>query len=150
MAYGVVFFPSFHDAIKELPDEQRLNIYDAIACYGLYGEIIEMQPVVKSLFALMKPVIDSSQNKYRAAKANGSKGGRGKKKQKENQNQNQNQNHDKDKEKDKEKDYEKDKESFPPASPRMDEETKFEKKRQAALDALMKEMHGKDITTQRS
>ena len=72
MADGVVFLPSFHEAIKDLPDAERLGIYDAITRYGLYGEIIEMTPGVKSLFALIKPVIDSSQRRYRQAKTNGS------------------------------------------------------------------------------
>ena len=72
MSDGVVFFPSFHEAIKELPDAERLCAYDAIVNYGLYGEVIEMPPIIKALFAVMKPNIDASQRRHRAAKANGS------------------------------------------------------------------------------
>ena len=55
-----------------------------------------MPPVVKSMFALIKPVIDSSQRRYRAAKENGSKGGRPRKNQTENQTINQTGNQEKD------------------------------------------------------
>ena len=96
MADGVVFLPSFHEAIKDLPDAERLGVYDAVVRYGLYGEVMEMPPVVKSMFALIKPVIDSSQRRYRAAKENGSKGGRPRKNQTENQTKNQTENQEKD------------------------------------------------------
>ena len=108
MADGVVFLPSFHEAIRELPDEERLLAYDAIANYGLYGEVIEMTPVVKAMFSLMRPIIDSSQNRYRASKENGSKPpkdperprGRPRKNQTENQTDFQSRNQDIEKEKD--------------------------------------------------
>ena len=100
MSSGVVFLPSFHDAIKDLPDEERLAVYDAVIRYGLYGEIMEMSPLVKSLFLLMKPVIDTSQRRYKAATENGRKGGRPRKNQSENQFYNQSDNQDKDIEKD--------------------------------------------------
>ncbi len=79
MASGVVFLPSYHEAIRDLPDAERLSLYDAIVRYGLYGEIIELPPMQKAMFSLIKPTIDSSQNRYRAAKENGSLGGRPKK-----------------------------------------------------------------------
>ena len=94
---GVVFLPSFHEAIKDFPDGDRLQMYDAIICYGLYGEMPNLNPVLRSLFALVKPVIDSSQNRHRAAKENGKKGGRPKnqrKNQTENQSKNQTKNQD--------------------------------------------------------
>ena len=105
MAEGVVFLPSFHEAIKDLPDNVRLGVYDAVICYGLYGELIEMEPTVKCLFTLMKPNIDASQRRYRTAKANGSKGGRPKKNQTENQSENQNDNQDIEKDTDSDKDF---------------------------------------------
>ena len=97
MADGVVFLPSFYEAIKDLPDNVRLGVYDAVVSYGLYGEIVEMEPTVRCLFTLMKPNIDASQRRYRTAKANGSKGGRPPKNQTENQSENQKRNHDSDK-----------------------------------------------------
>ena len=94
MPKGVVFLLSFHEAIKDLPDMERLSVYDAVVHYGLYGEVIEMSPVARSLFALMKPVIDSSQRKYTAARENGRKGGRPSKNQVLKQTENQTENHD--------------------------------------------------------
>ena len=97
MADGVVILPSYHEAIKGLPDLDRLNAYDAIVRYGLYGEVLDnMTPTVKMLFTLIKPTIDSSQNRYRASKENGKKGGRPRKNQLENQTRNQTGNQDKD------------------------------------------------------
>ena len=112
---GVVFLPSFHEAIKELPDNLRLQIYDAVVCYGLYGEIVELDPVIKPLFTLMKPNIDSSQNKYKASVENGSKPpkpgsrprGRPRKNQTENQCKNQDSDIDSDLDSDSDKELEK-------------------------------------------
>lgn len=89
MADGVVFFPSYYEAIQNLPDQDRLAVYDAVVRYGLYGEIIELAPQVNSLFILMRPTIDSSQARHRAAKENGRRGGRPKKNQSEKQRQKQ-------------------------------------------------------------
>lgn len=111
MADGVVFLPSFYEAIKDLPDNVRLGVYDAVVCYGLYGELIEMEPTVKCLFTLIKPNIDASQRRYRTAKANGSKGGRPKKNQAENQLENQPHNQDIDSDSEKDFDIDKDSES---------------------------------------
>ena len=105
MPDGVVFLPSFHDAIKDLPDEERLGAYDAVIRYGLYGEVVEMTPHIKSLFVLMKPIIDSSQNRYRAAKENGRKGGRPPKNQTDNQTDNQDREKDMNYDSEKEKGY---------------------------------------------
>lgn len=126
MASGVVFLPSYHEAIKDLPDEDRLQMYDAIVRYGLYGEAIELSGVAKALFTLIKPNIDSSQNRYRAAKANGEKGGRPAKNQRKNQTENQNQNQtinqDKDMDMEKDSDYEKERDTAPaPAPPTVED-----------------------------
>ena len=116
MPDGVVFLPSFHEAIRELPDQERLNAYDAVVNYGLYGEIISMSPTVRMMFSLIKPNIDSSRNRYAAAKENGGKPprpgsnprGRPRKNQSNNQSNNQNGNQDIDKDFDSDYDSEKD------------------------------------------
>lgn len=107
MADGVIFLPSYYEAIKELSDAERLQIFEAIVRYGLYGEVIDLSPIPKAMFALIKPNIDASKNRYRAAKVNGSKGGRPKN-QTENQKQNQRSNQDIDKDKDFDKDSDSD------------------------------------------
>ena len=111
---GVVFLPSYFEAIKDLPDEMRLQIYDAVIRYGLYGEIMELDAIPQSLFTLMKPNIDSSKNRYRASVENGSKPpkpgsrprGRPRKNQTENQSKNQDIDLDYDSEKENDSDLE--------------------------------------------
>jgi hypothetical protein len=115
MSDGVVFLPSFHEAIKDFPDPERLQMYDAIICYGLYGKVPELNPVLRSLFALVKPVVDASQDRYRASKANGSRPprpgskprGRPSKNQTKNQTENQTENQDRDIDSEYDKDSEK-------------------------------------------
>ena len=87
---GVVYRPSFHEAIRCLEDMDRLKMYDAVMDYGLEDTPPDLPPHLKGLFALIKPVIDSSKSRYLTAQANGSKGGR----PPINQNDNQNDNHD--------------------------------------------------------
>jgi len=74
---GVVYLESFHEAIRPLTDGDRLMMYDAIMDYGIYAVIPDGLPAhLKGYFALMKPNIDSSKNRYNAAVENGKKGGR--------------------------------------------------------------------------
>jgi len=69
---GMIFYKSFRDALKNLPEETRLECYDAIFSYGLDGEEPELTGVSAAIFALVKPQIDAN-NKRRD---NGTKGGR--------------------------------------------------------------------------
>lgn len=117
---SVVFFPSYYEAIKDLDDATRLLMYDQIIAYGLYGELLELTPIAKALFTLVKPNIDSSIKKWEKAKENGEKppaegsnprGRPPKKNQAENQTENQTKNHDKEKDKEKDKDYERERAS---------------------------------------
>ena len=73
---GVVFRPSFYEAIKPLPNEDRLAMYDAVVKYGLEGETPKLEGILQSLFVLMKPNIDASQKNYLTSVENGKKGGR--------------------------------------------------------------------------
>ena len=81
MSKSFVFFESFFESICNMPAKCRLEIYEAICHYALYGDTIEMSPKARALFILMKPNIDSSAKRYRAAVENGKKGGRPKKTQ---------------------------------------------------------------------
>ena len=113
---GFIFFASILDAIEDLPDVERLTIYDAITKYGIRGEEPILPPVLCGYFRLLKPNIDSSIKRYNAAVANGKQGGRPRKNQTENQSENQNKNQtenqttnqDKDKDMDMDTDMEKD------------------------------------------
>jgi len=79
MKTSFVFFESFYEAISSMPAKYRLEIYQAICHYALYGEELEMSAKAKALFILMKPNIDASQKKYLSSVENGKKGGRPKK-----------------------------------------------------------------------
>lgn len=68
-----VIYRSFYEALKDLPDEMRLLLHDAIMEYGLYGiEPTDLPPIPKSIFTLIKPQLDANNRKYE----NGKKGGR--------------------------------------------------------------------------
>lgn len=76
MAKGVLIQPSFYEAMKVLPDLERLALYDSICEYSLNGkEPKGLSAFANSLFALMKPNIDSANKRYAASVANGQKGG---------------------------------------------------------------------------
>jgi hypothetical protein len=114
---GIIYLPSYHEAIRHLPDTDHLALYDAILDYGLDGvEPKELPPILQGYFALIRPNLDASRNRYSAAVENGKKGGRPptnqSKKPTKNQSNNQrvkpNKNQDKEKEKEKDRDKEKD------------------------------------------
>lgn len=72
-----VFYKSFYDAIKKVPEEYQLEIYNAILQYSLEGkEPANLSNIAEAMFILIKPNIDSSQRKYESSVENGKKGGR--------------------------------------------------------------------------
>ena len=74
---GVVYLASYHEAIRPLDDADRLMMYDAILDYGILGtQTDKLPPRLQGFFALIKPNIDSSKNRYNAAVKNGNLGGR--------------------------------------------------------------------------
>ena len=111
MPKGAVILPSYYEAIKDLPDTDRLKMYDCLVRYGLYGEIVELPAHLMGFFTLIRPTMDSGKSRYEAACINGNKGGRPRKNQNQNQNdnQNQNQNSNQDYDYDLDSDYEKEK-----------------------------------------
>ena len=120
MREGFIFYQSFYESIKELPDNIQLEIYKAISEYALYGNESELSGVSKAIFSLIKPQIDANNKRYE----NGKKGGRPKKNENEEEieknqnetkikpNKNQNETKVKPKEKDKDKDKDKEKEIY--------------------------------------
>lgn len=78
MGAGFVFLPSYYDALRELPDEQRLMMYDAILDYAFQGgkEPDNLPPILNGYFVLLRPNIDNSIKRYSASVENGKKGGR--------------------------------------------------------------------------
>jgi hypothetical protein len=81
MRESFVFYASFYEAIKELPDNTQLELYAAICKYSLYGELPELSPISKALFTAIKPNIDKAAARYVASVENGKKGGRPPKKE---------------------------------------------------------------------
>lgn len=69
---SMVFYKSFYEAIKTLPDEERLRAYDYIMGYGLDGEEPEGKTVAFGIFLMARPQIDANNRRYE----NGKKGGR--------------------------------------------------------------------------
>ncbi|MEL4307414.1 DUF6291 domain-containing protein [Joostella sp. CR20] len=82
-----IFYRSFYEGIKELPRDIQGEVLTAIMEYSLNGETTEnLKPVAKAIFTLVKPQIDSNNQRFE----NGKKGGRPTKKkteQKPNDNQ---------------------------------------------------------------
>lgn len=68
-----IFYRSFHEAIKCLPDKVRGQLYMAVADYALDGKEPEnLCGEAQGMFMLMRPVIDKNNSLYN----NGKKGGR--------------------------------------------------------------------------
>lgn len=84
MRDSVVFYRSFYEAMKELPETDQAAIYNALFAYALDGEEPQLSGVQSAVFKLMRPSIDSNNQRYE----NGCKGGRPKTKTEPNRNQN--------------------------------------------------------------
>ena len=69
-----VFYRSFFEAVKELPDDQRVKVYDAICEYGLNHKEIKLDGMSKAMFSLMKPSMDYCRDRRLANIENGKKG----------------------------------------------------------------------------
>lgn len=62
---GFVFLKSYYLAIKELPDAQRLEVYDAMCKYALDGVMPEdLSGIAKAILCLIQPTIDASQKRW--------------------------------------------------------------------------------------
>ena len=67
-----VFYRSFYEAIKMLPDEDRLQVYDAISELALNGNQTETTGYVAVVMKLVEPQILANNRRYK----NACKGGR--------------------------------------------------------------------------
>lgn len=72
MRDSLIFYRSFMESFAELPDEERLTMYDAVIKYGLDGEDPKLSGLCAALFKLVKPQLDANERRYQ----NGLKGGR--------------------------------------------------------------------------
>ena len=71
-----VFYKSFYEAIKGIPQEEQLKLYNAIFEYVFENNEIQEIGIAKSMFTLIKPNIDSANKRYISSVENGKKGGR--------------------------------------------------------------------------
>lgn len=68
-----IFYRSFYEAIKEVPEDAQLQIYKAISIYALEQEEIELTGIAKAIFSLVKPQLDANYKKYENGKQSKSK-----------------------------------------------------------------------------
>lgn len=71
MKDSFIFYRSFYDSLKEIPDDEQIKVYKAISEYALNNNELELTGVAKAIFLLIKPQIDANNRKYE----NGKKGG---------------------------------------------------------------------------
>ena len=74
MKDSMVFYRSFYEALKDLPDSERLQVYDAIFSYGLDQKEIKLIGINSVIWKLIKPNIDANLRRYE----NGLKGAKAK------------------------------------------------------------------------
>ena len=60
MRDSVLFYRSFYDALKNIPSDERLKVYDSIMEYGMYDRDPELDGVALAIFLLAKPQIDAN------------------------------------------------------------------------------------------
>jgi hypothetical protein len=60
MNESMVFYRSFYEALRDLDDSIRLELYDAIMRYSLYEEEVELSPLAKPFFRLISPQLDAN------------------------------------------------------------------------------------------
>ena len=68
-----IFYRSFYEAIKEIPEDAQLQVYKAISIYALEQEEIQLTGISKAIFSLVKPQLDANYKKYENGKQSKSK-----------------------------------------------------------------------------
>lgn len=75
-----IFYKGWREAIKDLPDDVRLEIYESIIEYATTGNLRGLKPMASIAFNFIKIDIDRDTEKYMSTvernRNNGSKGGR--------------------------------------------------------------------------
>lgn len=83
MRDSMVIYKSFYEAVKDLDNDTKVRIYDAIYEYGLYlNEPNDLDGISKVVWTLIKPQLDANLKKYKNGQKgakHGAKGGRPKK-----------------------------------------------------------------------
>jgi hypothetical protein len=83
MKESFIFYKSWMEALKDVPDDIRLEVYDCIIEYAFSGKIPSLKPMAKMAFNFIKNDIDRASEKYAKIvdrnRNNGKNGGRPKK-----------------------------------------------------------------------
>ena len=66
-----IIYRSFYIGLKALKNKDRLQLYDAIFEYGLNSTEIDLKPLPKAMFLMIKPQLQANHRKF----LNGKKGG---------------------------------------------------------------------------
>jgi hypothetical protein len=59
-----IFYRSFYEAIKELPDLNKLEVYTAIFEYSFNFNEIELNGLSKTIFTLIKPQLEANKKRF--------------------------------------------------------------------------------------
>ena len=73
---GFRWLPSYYEVVRDLPDNERLAIYDAIPDFGFGNKVQDLPPLLNGYFLLMRPSIEKSIRFEEKQVENGKKGGR--------------------------------------------------------------------------
>lgn len=65
---SVVFYRSFYDAIKNIPEADQLKVYTAIMEYAMNDVQPEIDGIALAIFLLVKPQIDANNKRYENGK----------------------------------------------------------------------------------
>lgn len=68
MRDSVVFYRSFYDAIKNIPEADQLKVYTAIMEYAMNDVQPEIDGIALAIFLLVKPQIDANNKRYESGK----------------------------------------------------------------------------------
>ena len=68
MRDSVVFYRSFYDAIKNIPEADQLKAYTAIMEYAMNDVQPEIDGIALAIFLLVKPQIDANNKRYENGK----------------------------------------------------------------------------------
>lgn len=71
MSDSFVFYRSFYEAARCLPDAERLQLLDALCSYALDGEHDPQGGIVSAVLSVAKPVIDANRQRREVGKAGG-------------------------------------------------------------------------------
>lgn len=72
-----IFYRSFYEAIKELPEKDQVKLFLGIAEYVLNGKKVKFSGVSRAVWTLIKPQLDANIKRYENGKLGASQGYRG-------------------------------------------------------------------------